>query len=46
MKENEKPPQKDDTKPAIATKTNKKNQLKQWHLFLHKKILMTDLTLL
>ncbi|WP_139460696.1 hypothetical protein [Aeromonas veronii] len=46
MKEKEKPPSKDATKPAITTKTNKKNQLKQWRLFFTQKTLMTNLTLL
>ncbi|MGY3963373.1 hypothetical protein [Aeromonas veronii] len=45
-KEKEKSPSKDAIKPAITTKTNKKNQLKQWFLFSHKKTLMTNLTLL
>ncbi|MDR5014576.1 hypothetical protein RF663_10090 [Aeromonas veronii] len=38
MKENEKPPPKDDTKPAIATKTNKKTNKNNGIYFTQKNI--------
>ncbi|MGY3808310.1 hypothetical protein ACWNG8_14540 [Aeromonas veronii] len=44
-KENKKPPPKDATKPAIATKTNKK-PIKTMTFIFTQKTLMTDLTLL